>query len=194
MSLIRQIWLLLLGTLLLAFLGSFAVWMASSQGYLETQLRMKNADNAQALALNLSQQKGDATAMELAVMAMFDTGYYQRITLKDATGKVVFNTESDAGGQQSAVPVWFVNLMPVVSTPGVAQVSDGWRAVGEVEVVSHSAFAHAQLWEGALKTAGWLALLGGVSGVLATFGVRGIRQPLEATVGQEWPARRTASA
>ena len=50
MSLIRQIWLLLLGTLLLAFLGSFAVWMASSQGYLETQLRMKNADNAQALA------------------------------------------------------------------------------------------------------------------------------------------------
>jgi EAL domain-containing protein (putative c-di-GMP-specific phosphodiesterase class I) len=184
MSLIRQIWLLLLGTLLLAFLGSFAVWMASSQGYLETQLRMKNADNAQALALNLSQQKGDAIAMELAVMAMFDTGYYQRITLKDATGKVVFKQESDAGGKQSAVPVWFVDLMPVVSTPGVAQVSDGWRALGSVEVVSHSAFAHAQLWEGALKTAGWLALLGGISGVLATFGVRGIRQPLEATVGQ----------
>jgi diguanylate cyclase (GGDEF)-like protein len=184
MSLIRQIWLLLLGTLLLAFLGSFAVWMASSQGYLETQLRMKNTDNAQALALNLSQQKGDPTAMELAVMAMFDTGYYQRITLKDATGKVVFNQEADAGGKQSAVPVWFVGLMPVVSTPGVAQVSDGWRALGSVEVVSHSAFAHAQLWEGALKTAGWLALLGGISGVLATFGVRGIRQPLEATVGQ----------
>ena len=97
MSLIRQIWLLLLGTLLLAFLGSFGVWMASSQGYLETQLRMKNADNAQALALNLSQQKGDATAMELAVMAMFDTGYYQRITLKDAAGKVVFSHVSDPG-------------------------------------------------------------------------------------------------
>lgn len=184
MSLIRQIWLLLLGTLLLAFLGSFAVWMASSQDYLETQLRMKNADNAQALALNLSQQNGDVTAMELAVMAMFDTGYYQRITFKDATGKVVFNHVSNAGGKQPAVPTWFVNLMPVASTPGLAQVSDGWRALGEVEVVSHSAFAHAQLWEGALKTAGWLALLGGVSGVLATFGVRGIRQPLEATVGQ----------
>lgn len=184
MSLIRQIWLLLLGTLLLAFLGSFGVWMASSQGYLETQLRMKNADNAQALALNLSQQKGDATAMELAVMAMFDTGYYQRITLKDGAGKVVFNQESDAGTTQQGVPAWFLNLMPVVSTPGVAQVSDGWRALGAVEVVSHSSFAHAQLWEGALKTAGWLALLGGVSGLLATFGVRGIRQPLEATVGQ----------
>ena len=54
MSLIRQIWLLLLTTLLMAFIGSFAVWMASSRGYLETQLRLKNADNAQSLALNLS--------------------------------------------------------------------------------------------------------------------------------------------
>lgn len=184
MSLIRQIWLLLVGTLLLAFLGSFAVWMASSQGYLETQLRVKNADNAQALALNLSQQKGDPVAMELAVMAMFDTGHYQRITLKDATGKVVFNHVSSAAGEQAAAPKWFLKLTHVVSRPGVAQVSDGWRAVGAVEVVSHSSFAHAQLWEGAIKTAGWLALLGGVSGVLATFGVRGIRQPLEATVGQ----------
>ncbi|MBP7132038.1 MAG: EAL domain-containing protein [Aquabacterium sp.] len=184
MSLIRQIWLLLLGTLLLAFLGSFGVWMASSQGYLETQLRMKNADNAQALALNLSQQKGDATAMELAVMAMFDTGYYQRITLKDAAGKVVFSHVSDPALVRQAAPSWFVGWLPVVSAPGVAQVSDGWRALGSVEVVSHSSFAHDQLWAGALKTAGWLALLGGVSGILATFGVRGIRQPLDATVNQ----------
>ena len=36
MSLIRQIWLLLLVTLLMAFFGSFAVWMLSARGYLET--------------------------------------------------------------------------------------------------------------------------------------------------------------
>lgn len=184
MSLIRQIWLLLLVTLLMAFLGSFGVWMASSRGYLETQLRLKNADNAQALALNLSQQKGDPTAMELAVMAMFDTGFYQRITLKDATGKVVFNHEADPRSVREQAPEWFINMMPVVSTPGLAQVSDGWRALGSVEVVSQSAFAYAQLWQGAFKTAGWLALLGGLSGLMATFGVRGIRRPLEATVGQ----------
>ena len=38
MSLIRQIWLLLGVTLFMAFVGSFGVWMASSRGYLETQL------------------------------------------------------------------------------------------------------------------------------------------------------------
>jgi len=40
MSLIRQIWLLLLVTVLMAFLGSFGVWMVSARGYLETQLRL----------------------------------------------------------------------------------------------------------------------------------------------------------
>lgn len=184
MSLIRQIWLLLLVTLLMAFFGSFAVWMLSSRGYLETQLRLKNADNAQSLALNLTQQRGDTTAMDLALSAMFDTGFYQRITLKDAAGRVLINHEADPGVTREQAPQWFVNMVPVESAVGVAQVSDGWRAVGSVEVVSHSAFAHAQLWQGSLKTAGLLSMLGALACVVATFGVNGIRKPLNATVNQ----------
>jgi len=184
MSLIRQIWLLLLVTLLMAFLGSFAVWMLSSRGYLETQLRLKNADNAQSLALNLTQQRGDTMAMDLALSAMFDTGSYQRITLKDAAGRVLANREADPSVTREQAPAWFVELVPVESVPGVAQVSDGWRAVGSVEVVSHSAFAHAQLWQGSMKTAGLLSMLGALACVVATLGVNGIRKPLNATVNQ----------
>lgn len=184
MSLIRQIWLLLLVTLLMAFLGSFAVWMMSSRGYLETQLRLKNADNAQSLALNLTQQRGDTMAMDLALSAMFDTGSYQRITLKDAAGRVLANREADPSVTREQAPAWFVELVPVESAPGVAQVSDGWRAVGSVEVVSHSAFAHAQLWQGSMKTAGLLSMLGALACVVATLGVNGIRKPLNATVDQ----------
>lgn len=184
MSLIRQIWLLLLVTLLMAFLGSFAVWMLSSRGYLETQLRLKNADNAQSLALNLTQQRGDTMGMDLALSAMFDTGSYQRITLKDAAGRVLANRAADPSVTREQAPAWFVELVPVESVPGVAQVSDGWRAVGSVEVVSHSAFAHAQLWQGSMKTAGLLTLLGALACVVATFGVNGIRKPLNATVSQ----------
>ena len=79
MSLIRQIWLLLSATVLIAFLGSFGVWMMSARGYLETQLRLKNADNAQSLAMNLSQLRGDLPSMELTAQAMFDTGFYKRV-------------------------------------------------------------------------------------------------------------------
>ena len=82
MSLIRQIWLLLLAMVLLAFAGSFVVWMASARGYLETELQLKNSDNAQSLALTLSQQHGDRALMELSIAAQFDTGYYRSIRLK----------------------------------------------------------------------------------------------------------------
>jgi EAL domain-containing protein (putative c-di-GMP-specific phosphodiesterase class I)/GGDEF domain-containing protein len=184
MSLIRQIWLLLAITLLMAFLGSFGVWMASSRGYLETQLRLKNADNAQSLALSLSQQKGDLALMDLAVSAQFDTGYYKQIRLKDPTGQVMFNHEADPKAAVSSAPDWFVRMVQIDSPAGVAQVTDGWRALGSVEVVSHSGFAYDQLWRGSLKTAMWLVVLGAVAGVMASIGVRGIRRPLDATVGQ----------
>ena len=184
MSLIRQIWLLLLLTLLMAFVGSFAVWMFSARGYLETQLRLKNADNAQALALNLSQLKGDVTAMELTVSAMFDTGYYKHIALRDAGGRTVVERDMDTRVMPRQAPAWFVEAMPVASVPGIAQVSNGWRAVGSVEVVSHASFAHAQLWQGAVQTAGWLAVLGGLAGVVAWWGVTRIRRPLDGVVLQ----------
>lgn len=184
MSLIRQIWLLLAVTLLMAFLGSFGVWMASARGYLETQLRLKNADNAQSLALSLSQQRGDMALMDLAVASMFDTGFYRQIQLKDPTGQVMSNHEADARTAVTSAPRWFVDLVPIDSQPGVAQVTDGWRALGSIEVISHSGFAHDQLWQGSLKTAMWLAVLGALSGVIASLGVRGIRRPLDATVDQ----------
>ena len=184
MSLIRQIWLLLAVTLLMAFLGSFGVWMASARGYLETQLRLKNGDNAQSLALSLSQQRGDMSLMDLAVSAQFDTGFYKQIVLKDPAGHVISNHEADARAGQGHAPAWFTNLVAIESAPGVAQVTDGWRALGSVEVISHSGFAYDQLWDGSLRTAMWLAVLGALAGVLASLGVRGIRRPLDATVGQ----------
>lgn len=184
MSLIRQIWLLLSTTLMVAFMGSFAVWMASSRDYLETQLRLKNADNAQSLALSLSQQRGDLALMDLAVSAQFDTGFYRSIRLLDAAGKVVSNHEAAVQLANQSAPAWFVRMVNIESPAGVAQVTDGWRALGSVEVVSHSGFAYDQLWESALKTGFLLALLGGVAGVVASIGVRGIRRPLDATVSQ----------
>jgi EAL domain-containing protein (putative c-di-GMP-specific phosphodiesterase class I)/GGDEF domain-containing protein len=184
MSLIRQIWVLLIVTLLVAFVGSFAVWMVSSRGYLETQLQLKNADNAQALALSLSQQKGDMALMDVVVAAQFDTGFYQRIRLLEPSGKVLFDHAADPHVQVTKAPAWFARLVPIESVPGTAEVTDGWRALGAVEVVSHVGFAHDQLWKGSVSTASLLLLLALVSGAVASQGVVRIRRPLQATVEQ----------
>ena len=133
MSLIRQIWLLLLGTLLLAFIGSAGVTISSARETLQTQLRLKNSDNAASLALALSQQKGDPQLMELLMAAQFDTGFYRRVRFTTANGKVAFTRDAELAPSQA--PAWFVKLLPIESTPGVAQVSDGWRALGHDSVL-----------------------------------------------------------
>jgi EAL domain-containing protein (putative c-di-GMP-specific phosphodiesterase class I)/GGDEF domain-containing protein len=77
-----------------------------------------------------------------------------------------------------------VALLPIESTPGLAQVSDGWRALGTLEVVSQTAFAHDELWRASLRSALALALVGGVAAGLAFLGVGRIRRPLDRTVEQ----------
>ena len=63
MSLIRQVWILIMGTIVLASAGSVLMSVWTARGSLETQLSMKNNDNAQTLALSLSQQRGDAALL-----------------------------------------------------------------------------------------------------------------------------------
>lgn len=182
MSLIRQIWLLLLGTLLLALLASVTINVSSARDTLQTQLRLKNSDNATALAQVLTQQKGQREMMEMAAAAQFDTGFYRSIRFVGADGAPVFQREAVA--KPLHAPAWFVALAPIESAPGVAQVSDGWRALGSIEVVSQSAFAHDELWQGSLRSAAALGVVGVLAGLLAALGVGRIRRPLDETVEQ----------
>jgi EAL domain-containing protein (putative c-di-GMP-specific phosphodiesterase class I)/GGDEF domain-containing protein len=182
MSLIRQIWLLLLGTLLLAFVAGVTVNVTGARDALQTQLSLQNSDNATALAQVMTQQKGQRELMELAATAQFDTGYYQRIRLTGVDGKPLFLRE--AASKPLRAPAWFATLVPIASVPGTAQVSDGWRAIGTLEVVSQVAYAHDQLWRSSVRSALALALVGLVAGALAHVGVRRIRRPLTATVAQ----------
>lgn len=182
MSLTRQLWLLLALTVLVAVLGSVLVTVGAARGYLETELRVKNSDNAQALALTLSQQSADTALAELAISAQFDTGFYERIRLRAPDGSVL--VERHAQARPPAVPAWFIRAAPIESVPGIAQVSDGWRPVGSLEVVSASSFAHENLWRGSVRAAGWLILVGAIAGAFGSLILGGIHAPLRATVAQ----------
>jgi diguanylate cyclase (GGDEF)-like protein len=182
MALIRQIWLLLLAALTLAWASGVAVSVDTVHDTLQTQLRMKNSDNAAALAQALSQQHGDADLMALAVAAQFDTGYYSRIRLLDRDGAVRF--ERSRAGRAGQAPAWFAALVPIDAVPGRAEVSNGWQSLGTVEVVSQVAFAYDDLWRGSLRSAFGLALVGLATGLLASVGVARIRKPIDEAVRQ----------
>lgn len=183
MSLIRQVWLLLIVALALAFAGGFGISLFSARQYLEAQLRFKDQDSAQSLALTLGQQKGDRAAMELAIASQFDTGHYESIRLVGADGKPI--VERAAGTERATTaPRWFVRLFGIHAAAGIAQASDGWRQIGRVEVRSHTSFVHDELWESTLASAGLFLLLAVGAGAIGFYGVSRIRAPLDRAVEQ----------
>ena len=81
MSLIKQLWLAILFTIILASTGSFVLSTLSSKNYLEEQLQNKNTDNVTSLALSMSQLKKDPVTSDLLLSAQFDSGHYRYIGL-----------------------------------------------------------------------------------------------------------------
>ncbi|MFO8044521.1 MAG: LapD/MoxY N-terminal periplasmic domain-containing protein, partial [Halomonas sp.] len=74
MSLIKQLWLTIVILLVLAFGGSLFIGVTSSRTYMQQEVQIKNVDNANALALTLSQLDKDPVTIGLLIAAQFDTG------------------------------------------------------------------------------------------------------------------------
>lgn len=182
MSLIRRMGLLMLAVVLLALAAGVVTTLLAARDTLQAQLSVKNRDNAQALALALSQQRGDLALMEVVLAAQFDTGHYRRIVLRGADARPLFARE--AAPQAAASPRWFDAALPIVADTGVAQVSDGWRPLGTLEVASQSAYATDTLWRAGLRASLLLALVGAAGAALAAWGLRLIRRPLDAAIEQ----------
>lgn len=182
MSLIKQLWFAIIALLLLSFIGSLAISITSSRDYIEQEVRIKNEDNASALALSMSQLDKDEVILELLISAQFDTGYYRQIILRDTQGEVLI--ERSADGYQGDVPRWFRQLIDFDVPTGVATVQDGWRQFGTLELESQHSFAYGALWRSTLELAGWFILAGVISLGLAMLVVRGIKRPLMRVVAQ----------
>jgi diguanylate cyclase (GGDEF)-like protein len=182
MSMYRQLWLALMLTTLLALLGSLFASTLNARAYLQDQLRMKNADNASALALSLSRPQVDPIEIELAVAALFDRGHYESIRVTGPTGETIAERSVSAGTH--AAPAWFVRYLPLTAPPGEALISDGWKQVGKVSLVSHSRFAYDALWQSTLQMIAALGLAGLLGGILGTSILRRLKRPLDVVIEQ----------
>ncbi|MFZ2988460.1 bifunctional diguanylate cyclase/phosphodiesterase [Ideonella sp.] len=185
MSLIRQVWLLLWVTLLLAFAGAFSLSVLSARQYLETQVALKNSESVQSLAQILSHSAGDPAAMRSVLARQFEVGFYQRLRLVGTDGSVLVTFEAEA--QADDVPAWFSRGLSISPLQGVAPVTaqgPGTPTVAQLEVSSVAQFAHRELWRTSQRMLAGLVLLTSVLGALAHLLMARIRRPLEATVRQ----------
>jgi diguanylate cyclase (GGDEF)-like protein len=156
--------------------------MLSARGYLESQLSIKNSDNALALALSLSQSHPDPISVELAVTALFDSGHYELIRVTDPLGKTLVERTAPLGDLEA--PAWFARRLPIHAVPGEAQISHGWQQFGTVTLISHSRYAYGALWKSACEMTMALALAGLIGGYLGSLVLRRLRRPLTAVIAQ----------
>ncbi len=182
MSLSKQLWLTIVLLLALAFGGSFVVSAYTAKRYLETQLFLKNNDNAASLALTLSHVGNDPVTLELFIAAQFDTGHYRLIRLQGPRGEVLMERVSEVS--DPGAPRWFVRLVPIHAESGRASVSDGWKQTGTLIVESHARFAYAALWSGMLFLLAWFLGAAVLSGLLGAWLIRRITHPLGSVVEQ----------
>jgi diguanylate cyclase (GGDEF)-like protein len=182
MSMYRQLWLAIVVSMLLALGGSLLVSLLSARGYLESQLSIKNIDNANALALSLSQGNPDAVMADLVVASLFDSGHYEKIRIVGPDGSVI--TERISELVTVDAPHWFTRVLPIAASPGVAQISSGWKQFGTVTLVSHSRFAYDALWKSAYEMAIALSLAGMVGGLLSSLVLGRLRKPLDTVIEQ----------
>jgi EAL domain-containing protein (putative c-di-GMP-specific phosphodiesterase class I)/GGDEF domain-containing protein len=177
MSLIKQVWSLVLGVLFLACTGGVLLSVLSARDYLENQLAIKNHDTAQALALTLSQRDSNRTMLERGISTQFDTGHYKSILLRSSGGVVIIERSVDL--KDFGAPSWFSELIPIESHLGRSQVMAGWKQLGTIEVISHTGYAYADLWAVTLRLVGWMLLLAVIGVTIGHRAVQRIRQPLD---------------
>lgn len=182
MSLIKQLWLAILFTVILASIGSFILSTLSSKSYLEEQLKIKNTDNVTSLALSMSQLKKDPITLDLLLSAQFDSGHYRYIGLFDPSGKLI--NERVMSDSHTKAPNWFIKLIPIKVQASVADIQDGWSQFGSLTLESDADFAYDKLWDTTLLIALWTFLIGLLTCYAGGKILRKIISPLDEVVNQ----------
>lgn len=183
MSLTKQFSIGFLVVLMLVFFGTVYINVNSFRTYIEDQLNSHAQDTATSLGLSISPYVGDESTLpivETMVNAIFDSGYYQSIVLKDVDGTVLLTKENPPAPQ--SVPDWFRELFPLQPPVAETEINSGWNIAGTMTVKSHPGKGYAQLWQNAQDTFRFTLLLFIIGSALLYAVLRIIITPIFAVV------------
>jgi diguanylate cyclase (GGDEF)-like protein len=184
MTLYRQLVIFTLLLFLFLFAGTWYAKLENTRIFLTDQLESHVQDTATSLALSISPHlaQKDMAAVEGMINAVFDRGYYERISLTDPHRKLLIERESPVKIEH--VPAWFVGWIDLKTPEASADVLVGWNQGGTIHVKSHPGYAYAALWKDAVKMTAWFAGCVAFVFVAAGFGLRVLLTPLSAVQRQ----------
>lgn len=171
MSLLKQLLLSVTVAIVCILVGTLAFSIDSARQYLNGQLRAQSDNAATSLALSLSQPSNqDEVLRELLMTALYDSGQFREIALRDPEGKLLFERSLPTAAGNT--PQWFSQWLPLETRAVERNVSDGWRQVGSLSVTADDAYARAALWQSSVRV---LMLVLGAGLLWALFAVMLIR-------------------
>jgi diguanylate cyclase (GGDEF)-like protein len=182
MSLFKQISIIMSLFLLFVLASVMALNFNSSAKYAQDEL-LNNAQNTvSSLSLSLANANGDVSAMSTMINALFDSGYFQQITLLDTQEKVLY--ERRQTNEQSQIPLWFKSLYTLETPVASATVSSGWKPVGTVQIIPTQDNADIKLYENFLELLQSFALIAVITFTLLYFLLRLILSSLKRVTQQ----------
>ena len=183
MSLTKQFSIGFLLVLLMVFVGTVYINVNNFRTYVESQLSSHAQDTATSLGLSLSPYVGDENNLpivETMVNAIFDSGYYQSIVLKNTQHTVIYEKQNPPTPE--SVPSWFSKLFPLNPPTSETEINSGWNIAGVMTVKAHPGSGYAQLWENAQNTFKFTLLLFIVGSALLYTVLRAILTPIFSVV------------
>jgi len=169
MTLYKQ---LFFGVFFVLFCLCSALWVGEfnrTRDFLDSQMGTQTFESATFLGLTLSSVQGndEQVIRETMINALFDSGAYRLIELRDMNGNVLVMRHAEAALQQ--VPPWFTALVQLTVPQASAKVMHGWVQTGTISIESQVDGAYQTFWQAAKSTALWFftalvafATLGGI--------------------------------
>lgn len=177
MSLFKQITIIMSLFLLFVLASVMALNFHSSAKYAQDELLNNTQNTVSSLSLSLANTNGNVSAMSTMVNALFDSGYFQKITLFDTQDKVLY--ERVQTSEQSEIPLWFKSLYTLETPVASATVSSGWKPVGTVQIIPTQENADIKLYENFLELLQSFALIALLTFTLLFFLLRFILSSLK---------------
>jgi EAL domain-containing protein (putative c-di-GMP-specific phosphodiesterase class I)/GGDEF domain-containing protein len=182
MSLVKQIRIAISVIILMVAAGCLFLGVYDDHRYMAEQLQKKNNDNANGLAITLSNIQKDNVTVELIISAQFDMGHYRRIAIISPDNKVMI--ERINRNPHSVAPGWFQSVFSVSIQPGVASIQSGWQQYGTLVLESEPSLAYDQLWETSRHAVLWTLIVALLSYVVSGFSLKKILRPLDEVIAQ----------
>lgn len=144
------------------------------------QLESHSEDTATHLGLYMAPfiAEEDSAGIETVVNAIFDSGYYEKISVTNFDEEDLF-TALRSPEISEEVPRWFVKLIAFDTPNFKIEVTHSWAKVGFITVKSRAGYAYEELWKGTQTTLIWFISLSLICVVFLSSLIRLILRPLK---------------